>query len=589
MEREKVELNERDFEELAIRLTAIKKSCEKEKRNRTKDEEFFVRTVNGEVYEAASEYINELAKSFYKKSRLLEFDDLYDTCVAVLFENFPKYRANVTLNDFIKKVFDDEISKEADTLYTGKKNKGFSDSDFEFFAKEISKINKNDERTDDEKFFVKRVNEKLFEKMEPVITKFVTKYFKPGTDEYDNLFNTCVVAMFDNFPKYKAESGDVQTFFTKVFKNAKKTKERKGMIVQMEASEVINKDASEITNTEFEMLAKEIGKIRKACEDRNRTPEEETFVKQANGKLYEKMQKYVFDFVHKTYPTYYKDDKEKFDDLCNTCITTLFDRFPEYRANIDLPVFFARWFKGDCNTYLGRMNGKTRYYNNKSNIINRAIKELVSMGFVESEITVTDIYKQLLYDGVTNISTTVISNTLSIDNVKFEPLSDNNAEREDIFSVNPEAKMLSKEMEEQIKSILSVLNPAERIAYLLNVGYYNEETGFVPEKTLTAKQISMYPVFLHALLEVGDEKNIVAKKSDFYDSLDDELKEYFTDKACVSADFVTATIAKARRKIKNHPLVLKEYDKASDTYGVYATEEDVMASVQSIEDILKDM
>ena len=557
MERERVELNERDFEELAIRLTAIKKSCEKEKRNRTKDEEFFVRTVNGEVYEAASEYINELAKSFYKKSRLLEFDDLYDTCVAVLFENFPKYRANVTLNDFIKKVFNDEISKEADTLYTGKKNKGFSDSDFEFFAKEISKVNKNDERTDDEKFFVKRVNEKLFEKMEPVITKFVAKYFKPGTDEYNNLFNTCVVAMFDNFPKYKAESGDMQTFFTKVFKNA--------------------------------MLAKEIGKIRKACEDRNRTPEEETFVKQANGKLYEKMQKYVFDFVHKTYPNYYKDNKEKFDDLCNTCITTLFDRFPEYRANIALPVFFARWFKGDCNTYLGRMNGKTRYYNNKSNVINRAIKELVSMGFVESEITVTDIYKQLLHDGVTNISTTVISNTLSIDNIKFEPLSDNNAEREDIFSVNPEAKMLSKEMEEQIKSILSVLNPAERIAYLLNVGYYNEETGFVPEKTLTAKQISMYPVFLHALLEVGDEKNIVAKKSDAYDSLDDELKEFFTDKVCTSADFVTATIAKARRKIKSHPLVLKEYDKASDTYGVYATEEDVMASVQSIEDILKDM
>ena len=31
MERERVELNERDFEELAIRLTAIKKSCEKER------------------------------------------------------------------------------------------------------------------------------------------------------------------------------------------------------------------------------------------------------------------------------------------------------------------------------------------------------------------------------------------------------------------------------------------------------------------------------------------------------------------------------------------------------------------------------
>lgn len=404
----------------------------------------------------------------------------------------------------------------------------------------------------------------------------------------DALYKRCVLVMQEEYPKYLG-SEELNAFFERCFKV---DKEICALMERARISAILHKDAAKISKYEYAVLAKELDRIKKECETmgRDRSPEEEEFVKQVNSKLYKKMEKYIYDFVHKTYSIGY-DTICGFDDLCSVCIITMIEHFPEYHeTTLDLPVFFARWFKGECNTEIGKCVGRSRYYNNRLNVISRAIKKLEASGIPSEQITVTDIYKQLISDGVRDISIEKINNALLYDKkqVSYIPelgLETGNTDSE--LSMSPEDLFFEKENRNQINSILSVLEPTERVAYLLNSGYYTEETGFVPEKFLTAKQIAMYPNYLIELSKFSNSKKVIKEgTSADYDSLDDDLKPYFTDKYYVPVHYVKDMLARAKKKIKMHPLVLEKYDKVSDTYGVFATEEDILKETLTLEDIL---
>lgn len=295
-------------------------------------------------------------------------------------------------------------------------------------------------------------------------------------------------------------------------------------------------------------------------------------VKKYNEEVLMAIDKFIHTFIHDNYPTF--DYGESYNEMYNECVKVVFEEFPRYNGKNELTTFFNPYFKAACNSVL--RNGKTRYYNDQNNRINKAIKSLVAQGYRESDITIADIQKKFTEWGI-DMSETRIKKALIQNEIKHEEYLPDKVDVDQNFK-SPEEMYLEKERLKEAFAILDTLYDYEKIAFCFSIGYFDQSFGFYPEegKKLNSIQIGENPVFIKAYVDFfGYEgnKNII----------------YEENKIFVKPDEVKNIVAKTRKKINNHPERVKKIDKKRSEYGVTATLlSGIEAATQNIE-ILSDM
>lgn len=306
-----------------------------------------------------------------------------------------------------------------------------------------------------------------------------------------------------------------------------------------------------------------------------------TRLKEINEIVFNAMTKYITSFLNKQYPTYCRS--AVYEDLLHVCYLELLERFPDYTGECSLTTFFRKWFLGACNTYIGAENNKTRYYNEKSIVVNRAISEMVKQGVDKADITDTELEA---YIGDPKLKKNTIAKVRNMDNMKREEFCVETVDNRDENFPSPESAYIQREENEKLAKILAGLLPYERIAYCLKCALYTDETGYYLTPKMTHKQIGMCPSFLQSLKKYGMSKYILQREEGEKIRIPANEEGVFSLKEYVPQERVSQILNVASKKILSDPNVMQSMELTRKNYAASVDANDKQEISQNIEILL---
>lgn len=317
------------------------------------------------------------------------------------------------------------------------------------------------------------------------------------------------------------------------------------------ASQVTKYDKVEFPNEYFRDLAEFINVARKRGGSTKElikyTDDDLPVVKWCNNEVYDCIKNYIHKFIHENYPTYLNSDT--YEEMVVECTQRVFETFPKYNGESKLTTFFKPEFHSACNNVIS--NGRTRYYNEQGNKINKIKQSLISKGLKESDITIADIQKEFTEQGI-EMTEKRIESALRQNSVRHEEYTQEKVDNYKNFK-SPEDTLLEKEKLKEAFDILNTLYDYEKIAFCFYIGYFDQSIGFYSEsgKRLNYSEIAKNPVFVKAYVEYFGENDLVVEDG----------------KKVVKLDTVKSIISKTKKKISNHPERMKKIDRKRSEYG----------------------
>lgn len=313
---------------------------------------------------------------------------------------------------------------------------------------------------------------------------------------------------------------------------------------------------------------------------------------QINEIFFEKVNLYIWDFIHKQYSSYTRD----YDDLYAASLTELFKEFPKYDGSTSITTFCNNPIKHACFEYVGNKDSVSRYTNEVRNQIKRATAELLNRGFTPESITPYDIAELC----PKKVTPTIMAKTLKIDEMANHCEYDAGfLECNRIFE-SPESIFMKKVDIEMLEQILSCLYPSEKFVYCTYLGYdmgnvnseYRQmlqrfadeakDSGKAdPVQKLSFEQIGADPDFLRLIVSDG--------KKDLIEHGTLILRKHPVECYYVPKDAVKAIFNKAKKKVRSQPAVATKLKSSitnqyySDDFGTQETAFetiDILAHIQ---------
>lgn len=312
--------------------------------------------------------------------------------------------------------------------------------------------------------------------------------------------------------------------------------------------------------------------------------EEYLLKQQINEIVFEKVNMYIWDFLHKTYPTYMSE----FPDLYNECIAEVLEQFPKYDGAYSMTTFCKRNINHACFEYVAGHFNLSRYTNEVLNHINRAKIKLRQQGIRDEDMTDADIAALC----GPKITPSVVANALKLQECsarcEYDPsILDANKKFE-----SPEEAYFKKESLEQLDQILACLLPYEKFVYCINNGYDVGDVTSPYRKMLqsfadsSASSAYADPIHKLSFAQIGADPEFVqavkdAGRVDLITNGPVELKKHTIVCEHVPKEKVKIIYNKAKDKICSQPLVtsklresieIKYYsDEISPTEGLMET------------------